>query len=103
MRFWGCPICDYRINEPFVDVWIYNMLIDNQRGSEVLVREDGSYEWSSNVEDNVLDLESDESSEPRRKGESSKMDVEPVVEKEEEDLPEKVEIVIDIENEDEVL
>lgn len=33
------------MNEPYVDVWFYNMLKDNQKGSEVIIKEDGSYEW----------------------------------------------------------
>ena len=57
-RTWSCPLCDNRINEPYVDVWIYNMLIDNQKGSEVMVKLDGTYEWVKEAEDNALDLDS---------------------------------------------
>jgi hypothetical protein len=44
-RSWNCPLCDEKLNEARVDIWVYNMLIDNQKGTEVLVREDGTYEW----------------------------------------------------------
>lgn len=39
------------------------MLIDNNKGSDVLVKEDGTYEWIGNDEDNMVNLDSDESSE----------------------------------------
>lgn len=58
-RFWNCPLCDYKLNEPCVDIWIYNMLIDNQRGSEVLVKEDGTYEWVKESDVQMMNLDSD--------------------------------------------
>lgn len=63
-RHWGCPICELKMNEPYVDVWIYNMLKDNQQGSEVTVKEDGSYEWVKVDSSAVMNLESDEESSP---------------------------------------
>ncbi len=44
-RYWNCPICENKVSEPYVDIWMYEMLIDNQKGNQVLVKEDGSYEW----------------------------------------------------------
>ncbi len=42
------------------------MLIDNQKGKEVLVKEDGTYEWIKEAEDDALNLDSDEDSPPFR-------------------------------------
>jgi hypothetical protein len=50
------------MNEPYVDVWIYNMLKDNQRGSEVSVKEDGTYEWVKVEKKVMMSLDSDEES-----------------------------------------
>lgn len=36
------------------------MLIDNQRGSEVLVKEDGTYEWAKESEMQIMNLDSEE-------------------------------------------
>ena len=44
-RYWNCPICEARVNEPYVDMWIVQMLKDNQLGAEVVVSQDGTYEW----------------------------------------------------------
>lgn len=35
------------------------MLIDNQRGSEVLVKEDGTYEWVKESDVQMMNLDSD--------------------------------------------
>jgi len=35
------------------------MLIDNQKGTEVLVREDGTYEWIQNTQADAMDLDDD--------------------------------------------
>lgn len=49
-----------------MDIWVYSMLVDNEKGSEVLVREDGSYEWIKSNEDDAMDLD-DDSEEERDK------------------------------------
>lgn len=53
------------MNEPYVDVWIYNMLKDNQLGSEVNVKENGTYEWVKVDQIALMDLESDDESSSR--------------------------------------
>lgn len=52
------------MNEPYVDVWFFAILKDNQVGSEVLMNEDGSYVWLRDNVAAVMDLESDEESAP---------------------------------------
>ena len=52
-RYWGCPICDSKIAEPFVDIWIYGMLKDNKNGTDVLVQADGTYQWIINNQEPV--------------------------------------------------
>lgn len=37
------------------------MLKDNQKGSDVIVKEDGTYEWIHNMQDQAMDLDSEES------------------------------------------
>lgn len=64
-RHWGCPICELKMNEPYVDVWIYNMLKDNQLGSEVNVKEDGTYEWVKVGQTAMMDLDSEDESSSR--------------------------------------
>ena len=59
-RYWGCPICELKINEPYVDVWIYNMLKDNQQGSEVRVNDNGTYEWVKLSKEAVMSLDSED-------------------------------------------
>ena len=44
-RSWNCPMCDARVNEPFVDMWIYKMLMDSALGEEVIAYANGTYEW----------------------------------------------------------
>lgn len=45
-RAWGCPHCQERVNEPYVDIFIYKILLDNTpNGSEVFLSPDGSYRW----------------------------------------------------------
>jgi hypothetical protein len=43
-RAWTCPHCDQLLNEPYVDVFIYGILKDNNNdGEEVIIKKDGSY------------------------------------------------------------
>lgn len=59
LRYWSCPICEERINEPVVDIWIFSMLKDNQAGSDVVVNPDGSYHWLEQAPE-AMSLDSDE-------------------------------------------
>ena len=69
-RFWNCPICECRANEPVIDMWIYKMLMDNQLGSEVILYPDGKYEWAKQQIVEEIDLE--ESSQPVKMAEPRK-------------------------------
>lgn len=59
-RYWNCPLCEFKINEPYVDILLYNILIDNQNGKEVVVKEDGTYTWIQDNQQNVMQLDSDD-------------------------------------------
>lgn len=63
MRAWGCPLCDERLNEPYVDIFIYKILSDNNpNGSDVYVSPDGSYRWVT-APHQAVDLDESESDE----------------------------------------
>jgi len=59
-RYWGCPICEEKISEPVVDMWIYQMLKDNQSGSDVLVNMDGTYSWVKSKKAIIMNLDDDD-------------------------------------------
>lgn len=46
LRAWTCPLCEERVNQPYVDIFIYKILLDNTlNGSDVFLSPDGSYRW----------------------------------------------------------
>ena len=48
-RSWKCPICSVEsntfLNQPYVDIWMYEMLQDKNIGDSVIIRQNGTYEW----------------------------------------------------------
>jgi hypothetical protein len=41
-------------------MWIYQMLKDNQSGSDVLVNMNGTYNWIKNEKEDIMNLDDDD-------------------------------------------
>jgi hypothetical protein len=48
-RQWRCPICSKDsnsfMNEPYLDMWMYELLKENPKGESVFIYENGLHEW----------------------------------------------------------
>jgi len=66
-RSWKCPICAVEVgsflNEPYLDVWIYEMLKEKDKGDSVTIYANGMYEWEDTTKSVVGLDDSDDSNE----------------------------------------
>lgn len=57
-REWNCPICDNKVNEPIIDMFVMSILNDGTGGIEVMLSISGEYTWLAFNEDSDSDDDS---------------------------------------------
>lgn len=58
-RQWICPQCDGKVNEPYIDLFVYQIIKDKSSSTSVYISKNGNYEWVQEDRD-AVDLDDSE-------------------------------------------